>query len=73
MYFVFHSFQFNRWGKDLEQLIFFIIMIPVSITVGAATIGLGIKRDGTWLLRRIFGDLEFESLLKPIFNPENKI
>ena len=57
----------------MEGLIGLIITIPIGIVVGAATIGLGIKWGGTWLLRAISNDTVLESLLKRIFNSENKI
>ena len=57
----------------MEGLIGLIISIPIGIVVGAATIGLGIKWGGIWLLRAISNDTVLESLLERIFNPGNKI
>ena len=54
----------------MEGLIVFIITIPLGIVVGAATIGLGVKWGGTWLLRAISSDPALEDWIKRIFNTE---
>jgi len=52
----------------MEGLIGLIITIPIGIVVGAATIGLGIKWGGTWLLRAISDDPVLEDWVKQVFN-----
>ena len=47
-----------------------LIMIPIGMVVGAATIGLGIKWGGTWLLRAISNDPVLEDWIKQVFNTE---
>lgn len=54
----------------MERLIDLIITIPIAIGVGAATIGLGIKWGGTWLLRAISDDPVLEDWVKQVFNAE---
>ena len=54
----------------MEGLIGLIITIPLGIAVGAATIGLGIKWGGTWLLRAISNDPVLEKWVKQVFNTE---
>ena len=47
-----------------------LLMVPIGIALGAATIGLGIKWGGTWLLRAISGDPVLEDRVKQVFNTE---
>ena len=47
-----------------------LLMIPIGMALGAATIGLGIKWGGTWLLRAISNDPALEDWVKRIFNTE---
>lgn len=54
----------------MEGLIGLIITIPIGVVVGAATIGLGIKWGGTWLLRAISDDPVLEDWVKQVFNTE---
>ena len=56
----------------MEGLIGLIISIPIGIVVGAATIGLGIKWGGAWLLRAISSDPALEDWVKRIFNTPEK-
>lgn len=54
----------------MEGLIGLIITVPIGIVVGAATIGLGIKWGGTWLLRAISSDPELADWVRRVFNTE---
>ncbi len=47
-----------------------LFMVPIGIVLGAATIGLGIKWGGTWLLRAISDDPVLEDWIKQVFNTE---
>ena len=49
-----------------------LIMVPIGIVLGAATIGLGIKWGGTWLLRAISNDPVLEDWVKRVFNTREK-
>ena len=51
------------------EVLISLLMIPIGIALGAATIGLGIKWGGTWLLRAISNDPVLERWVKQVFNP----
>ena len=62
--------KLDRKRLNMEGLIGLIITVPIGIAVGAATIGLGIKWGGTWLLRAIASDHELADWIKRVFNTE---
>ncbi len=53
----------------MGEFIGLIVTLPIGIVIGAATIGLGIKWGGTWLLRAISNDPVLENWVKQVFKP----